>query len=122
MKEQTRDLDFAPLVEQLIEKSKAGKLKWAPTANRNAFVVSVGGDISFRIWVHDETDEGPRGEPISVQVPKLALLDEKGQQLWDLDEHDVPSGELKRLYDMARRIGNRLDERVAGVLSALEKL
>lgn len=66
--------------------------------------------------------EDEYGQPFTVQFASPALLDEKGQQLWDVYEGDLPSGSLRRLYDSARRIGNNVDERVAGALTALEKL
>jgi hypothetical protein len=122
MREQANKPDVAPLVNQLIDKSKAGKLKWQPTANRTAFVVSVGKDISFRIWENDVTEENQWGQPYTASFVRLALLDEKGNQLWDVGERDVPSGLLQGLYDLARRIGNNVDERVAVALTALEKL
>jgi hypothetical protein len=114
--------DFAPLINQLIEKSRAGKLKWQPTANRKDFVVSVGGNTSFRLSEYEAEDEDQWGQPSIIEFAKLTLLDEEGQPLWDVYQRDVPGGLLRDLYNLARRIANNVDERVAGALSALEKL
>jgi hypothetical protein len=129
MKEQAAKPDVAPLVNQLIDKSKAGKLKWQPTANRKAFVVSLGGNISFRISTFEVTrpalgalGTALGGGHLSAEVTKLEMLDENGQPLWDIYSGDLPGRLLTELYDMARWKANNVDERVAVALSALEKL
>jgi hypothetical protein len=122
MKAQADKLNLAPLVNQLLEKSTPEKLKWQPTVSRKAFVVSVGKDVSFRVSEQDATEEDQWGQPYTSQIFKLALLDEKGQPVWDVYDRDLPAGLLERLYETARRIGNNVDERVAVALSALEKL
>lgn len=122
MAEEINKLDAAPLLRRLIEKSKAGKLDWAPTADRQQFVVSVGGETSFRIRMVTVTDIGDYGQTELVEVPRLDMLDQKGHLLWQVQGGDVPAGELKELFQVARRIGNRLDDRVAGAISALDKL
>jgi hypothetical protein len=42
-------LDPKPLIQQLIEKTAAGKLNWEPTADRRTFIASLAGKMSFRI-------------------------------------------------------------------------
>ena len=122
MTEEKKKLDAAPLVKRLIEKSNAGKLDWEPTADRQQFVTSVGGDTSFRIRMVTVTDIDDYGQPESVEVPRLDMLDQKGHLLWQLQGRDVPAGVLRELFEIARRIGNRLDTRVAGAIDALDKL
>jgi len=118
------DLDPAPLVQELVEKSKSGKLKWEPTADRRAFVVSVGGNTTFRIRLVDTTDIGDFGQPETVQVPVLFMLDEKGNTLWEIRSGDVKGKGpgLSELFSIARRIGNKLDERLGSAISALRQL
>ena len=115
-------LDPTPLVKRLIEKSKAGMLDWEPTADRQQFVTSVGGDTSFRIRLITVTDFDAYGQPETVDVPRLDMLDQQGHLLWQVLGSDVPLGELRELFEIARRIGNRLDARVAGAIEALDKL
>ena len=116
-------LDAAPLVTRLLEKSLNSKVDWKPTADRQAFVTSVGGgELSFKISLVSTTDIDDFGQPESVEVPRLDMLDEKGKVLWYIHTGDVPGGKLHHLYDAARRIGNRLDERLASAMSALDKL
>lgn len=122
MTDQQRKVDFAPLVHELIGKTMAGKLTWEPTADRQSFVVSVAGKTLFRLRLVSVTDWGEFGQPETTEVPRLDMLDEKGRVIWDIHQNDVPPGELQALYDMARRIGNRVDERLAGALEALGSL
>ena len=122
MTEDKNKLDAAPLVKRLIEKSKSGKLDWEPTADRQQFVTSVGGGTSFKIRILTVTDIGDYGQPETIEVPRLDMLDRKGNLLWQLQGRDVPTGKLRELFEIARRIGNRLDDRVAGAIEALDKL
>src|SRR5437762_2268001 len=117
-----KELDPAPLIQRLIEKSQAGKLRWEATADRRAFVVSVGGNLTFKTFLETEEDVGPAGQPEMVEIPVLSMIDEKGKTLWELYPRDVPDGykRMWELYKTARRIGNKLDERVAAALQALE--
>jgi hypothetical protein len=119
------DLDPTPLVERLVEKTKAHKLNWEPTADRKAFVVSVGGDTTFRITLTTGTDVDMFGQPESIDVPKLVMLDARGSALWEVYPHNLPPGSrgvLQELFDRARRIGNKLDERIGNALRSLETL
>jgi len=122
MNEEKNKLDPVPLVKRLIEKSKTGKLNWESTADRQQFITSVGGEISFRVGLVTITDINEWGQPENVDAPRLDMLDQKGHLLWQVYSHEVPSGVLRELFIIARRIGNRLDDRVAGAISALDKL
>jgi len=103
-----KDLDPVPLVERLLDKSRGGRLKWEPTADAKAFVASIGGEATFRIRLVEVEDIDDHGRTITVEDPRLDMLDEKGCLLWDI--RNVEGGALSRLYEVARRIGNRLDE------------
>jgi hypothetical protein len=122
MTEEIKKLDPAPLVKLLIEKSKAGKLDWEPTADRQQFVTSVGGDTTFKIRLVSITDINEYGQPETEDVPRLEMLDQQGHSLWQVQGGDMPIRELRELFEIARRIGNRLDARVAGAIDALDKL
>lgn len=122
MNEDINKIDSAPLVKRLIEKSKTGKLDWQPTADRQQFVISVGGDTSFRIRQITITDVDEWGQPEHVDVPILDMLDQKGHLLWQVQSRDIPGGGLRELFEIARRIGNSVDERLVGAIEALDKL
>jgi len=113
------ELDPKPLIEGLLNKSREGKLKWEPTADRAAFVVSVGGDTTFKIYFAQEHGFNEWGEPETFDVERLQLLDEKGKMLWQIAS---PRGYLAELYRVAQRIGNQLDQRLTNAVNILEKL
>lgn len=122
MSEQQRKLDPTPLVKNLVEKSRIGKLNWEPTSDREAFIASVGGETSFRIQLITVSDIGDNGQWESFEIPRLDMLDQKGHLLWDIHKRDVMSNDLWDLFYIARRIGNRLDDRIEGAIGALDKL
>src|SRR6266446_7306982 len=120
MSNELKDLNPVPLLDRLLEKSQTGRLQWEPTADAKAFVASIGGEATFRIQLVKDEDIDEYGRPVTVEVPRLDMLDAKGRLLWDIRENR--SRALSRLFEVARRIGNRLDERVAIALQALERL
>ncbi|SRR5713101_783765 len=120
MSSELKDLDPVPLVERLLDKSRSGRLKWEPTADAKAFVASIGGEQTFRIRLVEAEEIDEYGRPVTIEVPRLDMLDNKGRLLWDI--RMTKGGALSRLYEVARRIGNRLDERLATALQALERL
>lgn len=123
MNNEQKILDLELLVERLIEKSKAGKLTWKPTADRQQFVTSVGGgNTSFKIRLEQLSDVGPLGQWETYDVPRLDMLDEKGFLIWKVYRKDVPKGQLDELYKLAQRIGNKVDDRLEGAIEALNKL
>lgn len=115
-----QDLDPTPLVKALIEKTKAGKLKWEATANANLFIASVGGDTTLKVDLETVEEEWPDGSE-RTDVPILCLLDQKGKTLWKIRPYEVQGG-LWTLYKLAQRIGNKLDERMAALIEDLQKL
>ncbi len=113
------ELDPTPLLERLLKKSREGKLKWEPTADRRAFVVSIGGDATFKIYLAEEQGPNEWGQPETYDVETLQMLDEKGKILWRISS---PRGYLSELYKVAQRIGNQLDQRLDNAINILEKL
>lgn len=122
MSNEIKKLDSAQLVSRLIEKSTTGKLNWEPTADRQQFIASVGGDTTFKIRLVTVTDIDDYGQPEKVDVPLLDMLDKQGHLLWQIQVRDVQPRNLWDLFQIARQIGNRLDDRVAEAIDALDKL
>jgi hypothetical protein len=108
MSSELKDLDPVPLVERLLDKSRSGRLEWEPTADAKVFVASIGGEATFRIRLVEVEDIDDHGRTITIEDPRLDMLDEKGCLLWDI--RNVEGGALSRLYEVARRIGNRLEQ------------
>jgi hypothetical protein len=116
-----KELDPTPLVTALIEKTKAARLKWEPTAHENVFIASVGGGTTLRIYLTSAADFNDLGQPDTVEVPEITLLDEKGKTVWVIRSHQI-KGSLWPLFKLAQRIANKLDERMASLMEALQNL
>lgn len=116
-----KELDPTPLVTALIEKTKGGRLKWEPTATENVFIASVGGGTTLRMYLTTIEDINDFGQPGPVEIPELRLLDEKGKMLWEIHPHEVKGG-LLPLFRLAQRVANKLDERMASLMEALQHL
>src|SRR2546425_847051 len=89
-----------PLALELLEKTKAGKLKWEPTVDRKAFIVSIAGDTTLKLYLGWEPAYDPEtGHEESASVPRLALLDPQGHELWEISSAQVKGG-LWPLYQL----------------------
>ena len=104
--------DAAPLLTAILEKTRAGKLKWDETADENIFLVSVGGNTTLKV-------RSPSNEFYGDAYHTLSLLDENGKLLWEIRDPQPLIGELFRL---ARRIALKVDERVEALMETLQKL
>ncbi len=127
----SREPDPHALVESLMKKTATGKVKWEPTADDETFIASIGGQTTLLITTRPPLPEpqplrAPPGiarPPVGTSAfsplrgPWLRVLNESGRTIWEVRQE---SG-LAELYELARRIGNKEDERVA-VMEALEKL
>ncbi len=114
-----KDLNPTPLVEALIEKTKAGKINWEATAAENTFIATLGGDTTLRVDLITPGDVDEWGN--LEQVPELRLLGDNGKLLWEIYSHQVMGG-LWPLFRLAQRIGNKLDERIVTLMETLQKL
>ncbi len=116
-----QELDPNPFVTTLLDKTKAGKLNWQPTASENTFIASVGGETTLKIALEAVENFDVYGQPEMTQVPLLCLIDSEGRKLWEISSSQVNGG-LWRLYSLAQRIANKIDERMAALLEVLQKL
>lgn len=115
-----KELDPTPLVTKLVEKTKAGRLKWETTLQPKAYIASVGGDTTLKI-VEESEERDEFGRTVTESYPVLSLIDENGRTLWEIYEYQVNGG-LSPLFKLAQRVGNKLDERMETLIGAVEKL
>ena len=102
-----KELDTTPLLNAILEKTKAGKLKWEETADEDVFIASVGGDTTLKV----------SKEP--GLLVKLSLLSEQGKTVWEVTDL---SYELDELFRLARRVALKVDEKVEALLETLQRL
>jgi hypothetical protein len=107
-----KELDLTPVVEALVEKSTTGKMQWEATAQENTFVSTIGGQ-TLKITLEWQPDSG--NEPV------LYVLDGKGKTIWQSYSSQVHGG-LWKLYRSAQRVANKVDDRMAALMEALQRL
>jgi len=117
----TTEIDANPLVSALVEKTKAGKLNWESTAAPDTYICSLKGDTTFKLTMGWGMERDNRIIPERAEVPVLQLLDAKGHKQWEIHSSDVKGG-LWVLYELAQRIANRVDDKIAALVETVERL
>ena len=115
-----KELDVNRLVGEVIEKTKAGKLRWKATANDNIFIVSVGGNTTIKVSLEAKEEDWVSSPPVMRDRARLILLDEYGNPLLDVWEDNVPA--VAELFTLARRMALNVDERIQSLMEVLQKL
>ena len=116
-----KELDPTPIVSALVEKSTIGKMAWEATAREDTFVSSVGGQ-TLKLALEPTIASDIYGNPEERNEPVLYLLDEKGRTIWQIYSSQAKEGGLWKLYRMAQRVANKVDDRMAALMDALQRL
>lgn len=114
----SKEPDYDALIEKLIDLSLAGKLSWQETADENVFLAAVRGVQTFVI------SRGERKEKYIIAVGshhmfRLTVQDQEGIRLF---EHEADTPDFRNLFDLARRVGSRLDDKLDSTLQLLNGL
>ncbi len=117
----SKEVDPNPLVSALVEKTAAGRLEWQTTAAEGAYAVRIGGNTTLKLTLEGDIDLDAWGNPESVQVPVLSLLNEQGQRQWEILSSQVDGG-LWPLYKLAQRVANKVHEKMAALVEEVQKL
>jgi hypothetical protein len=114
------ELDVTPVVAALIEKSATGKMTWEATAREDTFVSTIGGQ-TLKIGLEPTKLMYVLTSPEKISEPVLCLIDEKGKTVWQVYSSQTKEG-LWKLYKLAQRIANKVDDRMAALMEALQSL
>lgn len=128
----SKDPNYDSLVEALLEKTLARKLDWQVTAEDDCFLAAVKGKRSFEIKakpilqlesILDRTTQdillpGSRMRELEIM---LTVRDETGDKLFDFQQRGRDTAAFQ-LYEAARRIASRIDERIDESLELLNSL
>jgi hypothetical protein len=104
------------LIESLVEKTRAGRLRWKPTASESTFATAFGGEYGLVI-AQASLRSGP--------VYYLFLRDAEDRELFSISSLDtkIPvAAELPVLYELARRQALDVDKKVDELLRKLKGL
>ena len=97
------------LLNELVEKTRAGKLRWQDTAAENTFLAAVRGLYTYEV---SSNDQG------SVQV--LRVRDDKGRVVVKVVRGGDPL--IDELHSLARNVALGTDERIEEALDVLRGL
>ncbi len=106
--------------EELLQKTRTRRLRWEPTANATVFVVAIGGQFTALISKTSIRDNF--GD--TSDLYELQLKDDQDRILVEVnnDTDGVPLSDLIELYDLARRHGLKVDQKLDQILGELGKL
>jgi hypothetical protein len=104
-----REPNYDLLLQALIEKTRAGKLRWQETAEENTYLAAVKGERTFQVHSNDQG---------SVQV--LTVRDGDGSVAIKYVTGNNPT--FSELHQLARRVALRVDEKIDSTLELLNSL
>jgi hypothetical protein len=103
------------LFQQVLHKTKAGRIQWTPTANEFEFLTVLPGGFSLRVSkTYDEIGED---EQLAV-----VLRSEDGELLRSTPTDDVGWEGFAELYEFARRKALGVDAKVDKLLGELARM
>ena len=104
--------------EGVLSKTRAGRIRWQPTAEESEYIAVIGGQFTLSVA------QAELAFPVLHTGYALSLKDQDGRELMRITGHDegVDYGEVGELYETARRQALRADEKIDAVLGALSKL
>lgn len=106
------------LFEQVLQKTNAGRITWAPTANLSEFQTVLPGEFALLISKSFEPDSyGNPDEQIA-----MTLRGEDGELLRVTSGNTISWSEFSELYELARRRALGVDAKVDKLLGDLARM
>ena len=144
----SRDPNYDAILEAFLEKTKTGKIIWSATSEPSTFVAAVKGTQTYRLCRQlPEPSPGRRVASFEsehqIDDVVLTVLDENGKALYSIRRAAefptrVPTVNIGtdvlgrgvgyqqstagKLFEVARRLANRVDEKVDQTLELLNAL
>jgi len=110
--------------EEVLSKTRAGKIRWEPTADESDYIAAIGGHFTLSI----SEGQNPYQTTYPINLPPtmctLALKDQDGRVLTKVTDMDegIPERDIRELYETARRQALHVDEKIDTILGELSKL
>jgi len=103
--------------EEVLTKTRAGKIPWEPTANPSLFAAPLAG--KFTLTISESI-----GDSYTNTEYELILKDSDARQLTGITNFhpNVSVVDIRDLYESARRKALNVDAKIDSVLGELEKL
>lgn len=112
---------YDELIETLLEKTQQGKLDWQETADEDRFLAAVKGRQTYDISARFGGDREREGRIVQDVQVRLTVRDSEGRNFLDIREsgQDSPAYQL---FEAARRVAMRIDERIDQSVELLKSL
>ena len=113
------DLKALQLFQEVLTETKAGRIKWEPTASESEYFSVLPGGFTIAVRTWDERDDW------GTESPQLALVLRSGEQELlrvTADVDGVGWRGLTELFESARRRALNVDAAVDKLLGELSKL
>jgi hypothetical protein len=113
--EDTKAIEF---FQGVLSKTRAGRIRWQPTAEESEYIAAIGGQFTLSVWRYEIENSFP-----STRYA-LALKDQDGRLLTTITsvESGFVESDVRDLYETARRQALRVDDKIDQVLGELSKL
>jgi hypothetical protein len=112
------DEQIFKLFQGVLNKTRAGKIPWQPTAEESTFMAAIGGQFTLSVsaWASPFVSGGQRYA--------LVLEDKAGGELARITEtdEDIRPDDLREMFETARRKALRTGEKIGDVLEVLSRL
>ena len=115
--EDTKAIEF---FQGVLSKTRAGRIRWQPTAEDRAFIAAIGGQFTLSVWQYENRD----ADMFPFTRHALAIKDQDGRVLATIatGETGIVESEISELYEMARRQALHVDDKIDQALVELSKL
>ena len=112
-----QDAKAVKFFEEVLSKTRAGKIRWEPTAKDSNYIAAVGGHFTLSVGEY-YTNDSP------FMAYSLTLKDQEGRTLTKVTDTDdgIPAADIRELYETARRQALHVDEKIDNLLGELSKL
>jgi hypothetical protein len=110
-------LEYLPVIEKLLGKSRQGRLPWE-TAHYRQFRCTLD-QYTFAV---SQTDSGYSLNMLDSDQNEIFSINVQDEVLFMKPENETLYNELTELYELARRKALKVDEKLAGVSALLDRV
>ncbi|SRR5713101_4920247 len=116
-----QDAKAVKFFEEVLSKTRGGKIRWEPTAIESNYIAAVGGHFTLSVAEYEREN---RYINQSIMAHSLALKDQEGRTLANVTDMDdgIREADVSELYETARRQALHVDEKIDSLLGELSKL
>jgi hypothetical protein len=115
--EDTKAIEF---FQGVLSKTRAGRIRWQPTAEDTTFIAALGGQFTLSVWEYENRD----ADIFPFTRYALTVKDRDCRVLTTLtsSESGIVEDDVRELYETVRRQALKVDDKIDQVLVELSKL